>query len=123
MEQIKVVKLKDGCDVVCDMSLVKGEYLLKNPMAVEMRPGKNGYQILMENWLPVGLIKDNEAFISVDEVICTLEPNEELIEYYSMAVERVNEALMNSEKGSEDDDMEEILEAFKEMGSKEHVFH
>lgn len=120
MEKINIVRLKEGCDIITSIDLVKGEYLVKNPMVVDLhyRKGSPKPELILTNWLPVPIIKDNSASISVDEVVCIMEPNEILAEYYTNLVSRSVEFLTSDvvEESSESE-LQELAEALQELES------
>jgi hypothetical protein len=116
MESIKIVRLKEGCDIICLISLVKGEYFVKNPMVIDLHYSKASRpELIMSNWLPVQLIKDNEAFISVDEVMCLLEPNDYLTEYYRNLVDRATKFVAEEPQESSQEELEELAMALFEL--------
>jgi hypothetical protein len=114
MEAIKIVRLKDNCDIITTIDMVKGEYLVKHPMVVDLHYRKDAVkpELVLTNWLPVPILVENEAAITTDMVVCIMEPNATLKEYYENLVSRSAEYL-TSEPLSED--LEELAEALHEL--------
>lgn len=124
MEAVKIVRLKEGCDIITSIDLVKGEYLVKAPMMVDLhyRKGSPKPELVLTNWLPVQIIIDNEARISTDEVLCIMEPNAHLEEYYKNLVNRSTEFL-TSEASAEttQQELEVLASALEELESTEGI--
>lgn len=116
MEAIKIARMKDGYDIITSIDLVRGEYLVKNPMVVELhyRKGAAKPELVMTNWLPVPILVENEANISTDMVVCLMEPNPTLKEYYQNLVSRSAEFL-TSEPMENPTEVEELAEAMLEL--------
>lgn len=116
MEKIKIVRLKDGFDIITSIDLVGGEYLVKNPMVVDLifKKGAAKPELVITNWLPVQILVENEASISTDMVVCIMEPNPNLKEYYENLVNRSAEYL-TSESVEDSGEIEELAEALLEL--------
>lgn len=116
MEAIKIVRLKDGFDIITTIDMIRGEYLVKHPMVVDLhyRKGAAKPELVMTNWLPVQILCENEAAITTDMVVCIMEPNATLKEYYENLVSRSAEYL-TSESMEEPDEVEELAEAMLEL--------
>jgi hypothetical protein len=116
MEAIKIVRLKDGFDIITTIDLVRGEYLVKHPLVVDLhhRKGSVKPELVMTNWLPVAILEENEACISTDMVVCIMEPNATLKEYYENLVSRSAEYL-TSESMEDADEVQELAEAMLEL--------
>ena len=118
MESIKIVRLKEGCDIITTIDLIKGEYLVKDPMIVDLhyRKGAPKPELVLTNWLPVAIIQKNEACISVDEVLCILDPNEHLAEYYKNLAERTAEYLTSGTvEETTEEELEELAAVLQEL--------
>jgi hypothetical protein len=104
MEQIKIIRLKDGCDIITSIELVKGEYVIKQPMILDIIQRGKLPELNLTNWLPVQVIENNETIISVDEVVCTMEPNSHLKEYYVNLVDRIQTFATTEKERSESEE-------------------
>jgi hypothetical protein len=113
--QIKILRLKDGEDIISSCSYVNSENVveLHNPMTLFYKQLDGKSVVFMTPWLPVELIKINAARIFAHEVLTLIEPKDSLIQYYNKTVIQTNDAL--AESASE---IDEALEAnmFDEFG-------
>lgn len=131
---IKIVRLQSGEDIIAnyytdeESSLV----LLDRPMHVIFKRLPTGKTIMMMMpWLPLELIKENNALIDLSDVLTVLEPREELVSYYiQIAVnsdvligdQEIGESLIGDEDDEEENlSVEELQELMKEQ--KKHQLH
>ena len=128
MDNIKIVRLHNGEDIMAKYTEGDDEtVLLDNPMQVIFKRIPTGQTVMMMMpWLPIEVIKENIATIFTSDILTTIEPKEDLIEYYGTAVleaqQRMNEQrnfseLDDEEEDEEDDsefDADEIFELLKE---------
>ena len=74
---VQILRLKDGSDVICNMeSVAPGIIELQLPMMFQLV----NQNLVLQHWLPLAVMKGNSVMISVDEVICIMEPNEDFKE-------------------------------------------
>jgi hypothetical protein len=109
MESVNILRLKSGEDIICYMEHYgHDEIVVRDAMVVFTKTDfKSGKQIIMlEHWLPIQLIKENETIIKQSEVVATMTPNSDFFEYYMNAVSVVKESLSSEgdELSSSDDD-------------------
>lgn len=86
---IKIVRLTSGEDIIADCIATEDEEVvrLKEPMHIIFKRIASGKTImLMMPWLPVEIIKENEACIYDSDILTSFEPKKELVEYYMKAV-------------------------------------
>ena len=96
--------------------------LLEDPMRLIFRRMPTGQTVLMMlPWLPIELIKDNNALIYNSDIITIIEPKESMIEYYEnlviktmLEMEKSEEmiARLLKEQAGEDDDGDEEEEEY-----------
>ncbi len=109
METVNLLRLKSGEDIICYMEHYgHDELVVRDAMVVFTKTDfKSGKQVIMlEHWLPIQLIKENETIIKQSEVIATMTPSSAFFEYYMNAVSVVKESLSSEgdEPSSSDDD-------------------
>jgi hypothetical protein len=109
---IKIVRLQSGEDIMADCieDIEQGTVLLENPMHIIFKRIPTGQTVMMMMpWLPIELIKDNSAIIYDSDILTTIEPKDDLINYYGQIVISAQEKMENSENifGEDDDDDEE----------------
>ena len=123
MEAVKIVRLKSGEDIICYIEQVdKMNFIVREPMVVLTKQDfKNDKHVIMMNhWLPVPLIRHNEAFIMESEIITMLEPTSEFSSYYENSVNAIKQYLDSdtSSSGEEENSLskEEMLMMLESVG-------
>jgi hypothetical protein len=111
---IKIVRFKDGLDVVCHFNYTSEDETmmeLETPMMFEVR----NTNLVMQHWLPLSLMKANTVKIKTEEVLCLIEPSDEFAEYYHETVTKMNR--FDTKKQTEDETqmMLEALDELKDM--------
>ena len=130
MESINILRLKSGEDIICYMeNYGQEEIAVRDAMVVfvkmDMKTGKQ--HILLDHWLPLPIIKENEAIIRQSEILAVMVPTKEFTEYYENSVaviKHVKENVSNEELSSSDDDeltqedMRMMLDTLDELPTK-----
>ena len=89
MHNVKIIRMQTGEDIMASMI---GEeeaetVLLEDPMRLIYRRMPTGQTVMMMMpWLPVELIKDNNALIYNSDIVTIIDPKESMIEYYENLV-------------------------------------
>ena len=89
MHNVKIIRMQTGEDIMASMIGEEEEetVLLEDPMRLIFRRMPTGQTVMMMMpWLPVELIKDNNALIYNSDIITIVEPKESMIEYYENLV-------------------------------------
>ncbi len=86
---IKIVRLQSGEDIMADM--IEDEendtVLLDNPMHIIFKRIPTGQTVMMMMpWLPIELIKENNAILFTSDILTVIEPKDDLVEYYGNVV-------------------------------------
>jgi hypothetical protein len=118
---IQIVKLKNGENLIANVSVIDGNYLLEEPMEFDVfESGQNAGNLMMKHWLPVALVKKNEAKIQGIDILSVLEPDEEFCEYYLNTIEKIKRLV---EAKNEVDNMgeEEIKQIMDHLSNKKSV--
>ena len=123
MHNVKIIRMQTGEDVMASMIGEEEEetVLLADPMRLIYRRMPTGQTVLMMMpWLPVELIKDNNALVYNSDIVTIIDPKESMIEYYENLViktmlemeksEGMIEQLLKDQQ--EDSEAEEESEAF-----------
>jgi hypothetical protein len=97
-QNIKIVRLQSGEDIIANYTYSEDGVLLDNPMHLVFKRTPRGSVMMLLPWLPVELIKDNMAFISPNDVLSVLEPKEALIEYYGNTINHEQMEMMKNDK-------------------------
>jgi hypothetical protein len=124
---IQIIKLQNGENLIANVSLENGQYILEEPMEfdVDHRSSNSTGSLIMKHWLPVQLLKKNEVIIKTRDVLSVLEPDEEFSEYYLHTVERIKKLLdaKNSVKVMSEEEMKQVLEALLDDSDEDKVLH
>jgi SAM-dependent MidA family methyltransferase len=117
MNTIKIVRLKNGEDIIGNLSdNTNGDYEISEPMSVSLVQKGHESGLVMSHWLPVQLIKKNEIKINSRDVLTMFEPNEEFAEYYTNTVEKIKNLLKakNVADSMTDEEIEDIMDALED---------
>lgn len=113
---VQIVRFKDGLDVICQTESEGNSLKISNPMMFELR----NTNLLLQHWLPLSIMKGNSVSVPLQEVLCTMEPNNEFEEYYVNAINKMNATLDDI---SSREDAEELNRALDELESKDIKIH
>ena len=125
MHNVKIIRMQTGEDIMASMIGEEEEetVLLEDPMRLIFRRMPTGQTVMMMMpWLPVELIKDNNALIYNSDIITIVEPKESMVEYYDNLVTKTMIEMEQSEsmiekllKEQEDDEQEEEEFSMEEL--------
>lgn len=126
MELLKILRLRDGEDIIAYIEdYGKGEIVLRSPMVVFVKhdPRTGKQTVLMDHWLPINIIQENEAVLKEHDILCSFDPTSDISAYYTNAILAIEQYNIGSEKSSDDDtlteeEMNTILESDNLVGSK-----
>ena len=131
MEQVKLIRLKTGEDIISYIETYDaGTVILRSPMVVivKMNMRTENQTVLMDHWLPITVIKENEAIIDASEILTMIDPTSEFSEYYVDAVITLEEikrgksnpdgSSSNEDEFNKDLDINHIMESIGLDGSK-----
>ena len=123
MEAVKLIRLKSGEDIIAYIEQVdKLNFVVREPMVVLTKQDNrtNKHIIMMDHWLPVPLIRHNEAFITESEIVTMLEPTSDFSEYYENAVTNMKQILTFNTSSSDEEERnltrEEMLMMLETVG-------
>lgn len=90
MEKIQVIKLYNGDEIIGFTEDFGDKILIKKAFQFFLKMDRNGsHNVAMDNWLPVPLVKNNEATLSRKEIIAVMEPSDDFKEYYENALDSI----------------------------------
>jgi hypothetical protein len=99
-QNIKILRLNDGEDIITDYHLEEGNIVvMNNPMTLffkRLSVGKS--MVLMQPWLPVELVDVNCAKIFANQILTVIEPKPALVEYYKNSVDESNQVIAEYSK-------------------------
>jgi hypothetical protein len=143
MDNVKIVRLNSGEDVIAQLSEDEGQFTLVEPMTILFKRLPNGKAFMMMSpWLPLELIEDNVAFIFSSDVLTMFKPKTAVIDYYTRIVSEVTlESVLNAKDieeslsitvesdhneemdMSDEESIEDIMESFGNKGIKKSLLH
>ena len=125
MENIKIVRLKNGEDIVGQLINVNDSYDVIEPMTVDVEYRGKEPGLVMRHWLPIQLVKHNEINIKQSDVLCVLEPSDDFAEYYVNTVEKIHDLLKarNLVEELDDDEVNDIMDALEELEQAGNTLH
>ena len=116
-KQVKIVRLKDGVDIVCYYELLNNHSIeVTCPMMFEIR----STNLHMMYWLPTTIIKNNSVILGGENILCVFDPSNDFTEYYIATIDK----LSNLDKDSLQKDKEEskqILDALSELETSKGI--
>ena len=123
---IKIVKLVTGEDLIAD---VFEEYTikslsLKEPMKFYL-DYRNNNSLVMQHYLPIQLVKENQIYIKLDKVLGIIDADNEFVEYYTTTIEKINRLLkakQDIDKMS-DEEIEYIINEFEMENNETGALH
>jgi hypothetical protein len=135
MHNVKIIRMQTGEDIMASMIGEEEEetVLLTDPMRLIYRRMPTGQTVLMMMpWLPVELIKDNNALIYNSDIITIIDPKESMVEYYENLViktmlemeksEEMIAGLLKDQSGEEEEEeeysMEELTQYIEEVKNR-----
>ena len=119
IQGIKIVRLQSGEDIIANCISSQDETMILNsPMHIIFkRISASKTAMMMMPWLPIELIKKNEAKIYNSDILTIIDPKDDLVEYYSNSVDceemyevtqkSIRASLFNDEEGDDDEDDDE----------------
>jgi small nuclear ribonucleoprotein (snRNP)-like protein len=125
MENIRIVRLKNGEDIVGQLINVDDSYDVIEPMTVDVEYRGKEAGLVMRHWLPIQLVKHNEINIKQSDVLCVLEPSADFAEYYVNTVEKIHNLLKarNLVDELDDDEVNDIMDALEELEQDGNTLH
>lgn len=123
-DEVKILRLVTGEDIICNYYKVSSDsYVITDPMMLIIKFKGRNSSVVMEHWLPVEVIKNNEVLINPRDVITMFDPKDSLAEYYANLVDKLHR-MVEKRKQIENldlDEMVDIMEALEE--SQGQILH
>jgi len=122
---IRIVRLKDGTDIIAYVS-IKEEYVtLMEPLELIIHHVRNNQGALaLSAWLPHSLITENIATINVFDILLTMIPTDEMIDFYLNSVKQTKGLEVKSMEELNEEEMKQMMEVMNELKSnKELILH
>lgn len=135
MDDIKIIRLQSGEDVIASCFHGQDAVTLQNPMLVIFKRHVSGKaMMILLPWLPLEIIENNSATIYNNDILTEFIPKQSLVEYYLKSITDLEEQIeygsedlendMNEEQSPFDElSFEEALEETNQMNSDKKLFH
>jgi hypothetical protein len=122
---IKIVRLQSGEDIMAD--IIEDEendtIFLDNPMHIIFKRMPTGQTVMMMMpWLPIEIIKENNAIVYATDILTMIDPKEDLINYYGNVVVEAQHRMVEQRNFNEltyDDGEEEQDDEYDELAEDE----
>lgn len=112
-----IVRFKDNLDVICSLTNnLDGTLEMSTPMMFELR----GNKLILEHWLPLQVMKGNSVRVPIDNILCTMEPSDDLAEYFEKTVSKLSEFVEETTKNSGEENVD-LMEALMELETNKGV--
>lgn len=85
---VKILRLVTGEDIICHIEGLQDGIIVKSPMVIYLKvDSKTGKEILnMIDWLPKSILSKNETVLFTKDILCTMDPNDDVLEYFQHTV-------------------------------------
>lgn len=106
MNQVVLIRLQSGEDIIANYKQNddKETIMVHEPMTVLMKRTTDGKPVMMMlPWLPVELIKNNQACIYNDDVLFIIELKDSLVDFYNKTIIDLYENLDANPSDAESD--------------------
>jgi len=129
---IRIIRLQNGEDIMAN--IVQDEdndtVMLDNPMHIIFKRMPTGQIVLMMlPWLPIEIIKENNAIIDTADILTIIEPKDDLVRHYDNVVteahgkmienkDRMRMNAMENSNDKEEFDPEDIFRALEERKNR-----
>lgn len=134
MDNIKIVRLQSGEDIIADYTSDDSDssVILNNPMSLIFKRLSSGKSVMMMSpWIPLEIVENTSARIFSLDVLAVFEPKPHIIEYYNTTVVEVEEDMYDNDAevdGDEELTEEEEEAAYAELeeyqqGTKKRTLH
>jgi hypothetical protein len=123
MDNIKIIRLQSGEDVIADYTQMEGDssVLLTNPMTLMFKRMPTGRAVmLMSPWLPLELVEKNEAWLFEADILSIFQPKSQIIDYYTNTVKEVEEDMLQEEMHGQS--LTDITDEYGDEMSEEEEF-
>jgi len=126
MDNIKIIRLQSGEDIIASFEQEQYSITVKDPMSIIFKRLPTGKAMMMMiPWIPMEIVSHNVASIDNENILTVFEPKDALVVYYNKSIEdlynraeeeadEVEQSLLSDDDGDSDSDeyFEEVLENF-----------
>ena len=118
MEQIKIVRLKNGEDIIGYVSESEYKCHIRDALVIQLHDDIRHQKqtLVLASWAPSSIIKVNECILYESDILTKFDPTEEFVDHYMgtlIAMTNVAKAKEEADKLS-DNELIEMIEALRE---------
>ena len=118
MEEIRIIRLKSGDDVIGVVSDIdENKINVRYPMVVDIMDSGTHQSYVIQSWLPHQMFQHNEVDLFNDDILFVASATDKFIEYYSQMVEKLEKYITSSEIMTHLEEEEELIEVMNEKAS------
>ena len=89
-DNVKMFRLSSGEDIIARVLGYDDEnYVLYNPMVVDIKTKGKNSTLIMYHWLPVEIVESYDINMSMKDIIAIFNPKMPLVEYFLNATEQL----------------------------------
>lgn len=121
MDNIKILRFKDGQDVICRVLEETLKSIdIEDPMVFEVRNAN----LMIQQWLPIAVVKNKTVQLKLQDVLCIFEPNDNFREYYEGLVAKINDVVEKNDLAHANiDKLKELIETLENLPSDDTPLH
>ena len=129
MTDVKIIRLHDGLDIICEHKHISGVNFIKHPMVVYLDYESEQPDLIMQHWIPYELVKNNGTNINDIDILCMFEPTDTLKDFYTLNIEGLKKSIQKRNYVDEHKDdmdqssLDEILDEFDNINKGSTKYH
>lgn len=127
MDNVKLIRLVSGEDIIAFFEEEEDEYLLGSPMTIIFKRLPTGKALMLVSpWLPMEIIEDDIVGIPKSQVMTVMNTKPHMTEYYMQSLFEMENELLTREDESlrdasqtqeeiedeEDEELQQIIDSF-----------
>ena len=133
MDNVRIVRLTSGEDIIAFYEEEGDESYLMNPMTVFFKRRNDGKALmLMSPWIPLEIVSEDIVTINKANILTVMMPKQHLIDYFNQIINEIeDESLRDAsphiidneqeEEDHEDEELRQYLEGYGEGSSKRTI--
>ena len=93
MKDVKILRLKNGDDIICLCEVFKDCVKVENPylIAIEVNVKTLKQVLVLQHWLPINLIEENSTIVLESDIMLRLNPKKDIEEYFLNMIDNKSE--------------------------------
>lgn len=103
MNDVKILKLESTEDIVCFYEELDNKAKISNPLNVyiEYNVKQKSQNLVMNYWLPVNLVDNQEVIIDQSRILAVMDPKPEFKEFYLNFISAKQNSLFDEPENEE----------------------